>query len=123
MSATQQFQRVSTNKTYPRKTGFLPDAWASMPVLSPATTLDLSHNDLWGPILAGWGTRVAVGGPAGSGWASLSVAANPRMCGSLPAWFSSWFGANATAMSALYAGAAVRALERRRQIGCGALCA
>jgi len=78
-------------------TGFLPAEWAAMPALPNATVVDISYNDLLGPIPAAWSAR-------SSSWGAVVVAGNPRMCGALPSWFSTRFGANATAMTAMYAG-------------------
>jgi hypothetical protein len=71
--------------------GFLPREWAEMPATT-ATDLDVSGNNLTGPIPELWGTRAA-------GWRSITLAINTRMCGALPAWFTTRFG-NGTAVLA-----------------------
>ena len=83
--------------------GFLPRTWAAMPPLVPANDVDLSFNDLMGPILDSWGNHTPTM-EVGAGFNSLKVASNPRMCGALPAWFTLRFGGNPLLMAQMYNG-------------------
>lgn len=67
--------------------GFLPQAWAWMPDGANNTVLDVSGNDLTGPIPDAWSRR-------SPNWQRLVLMRNSRMCGALPAWANAtWSGA------------------------------
>jgi hypothetical protein len=61
-----------------------------MPPLIAASDIDLSGNDLLGPIPEAWGGRTRTDA-VGAGFNSLKIADNPRMCGALPVWFNNRF--------------------------------
>lgn len=76
------------------------------------TRLEASRNRLVGGIPDAWGTRTSSASLPGAGWAGVNVSGNAAMCGQLPSWWFSRFGAS-TADS--YAGGR----GRRRCIACG----
>lgn len=71
--------------------GTLPVAYANLSSMLPMAML-LSSNNLTGGIPFEWGQRDS------TLWTDVSVASNNRMCGQVPAWFYTRFGADGPAV-------------------------
>lgn len=74
--------------------GTLPGSWINFSP-SPATHVNLSHNQLSGSIPESWGNRSASAYSNYMVWEQVDVSGNPQMCGVIPSWFYSRFGSNA----------------------------
>jgi hypothetical protein len=90
---------VRATASHPRNItpGTLPPSWANLSSLSP-TSLLLDNNNLTGSIPAAWGDRSSTPWAGLGVWGAVQVINNSRMCGLLPAWYTTRF-ANASSLA------------------------